>query len=366
MIHLLDTDNDDQISYDEFRRFVYLLPESQVSKSNILYSWVDSADWVEGIEYRLCMTPPRQPLQRFMAGGVAGALSRASVAPFERLRTMMMADQSNRHIWSTMKKMWADGGVTGMFKGNMATMLKVMPQSAVQFAVYDTCKDIMYAQAEQAGVPTSEVSQLTTQQHLLAGCIAGGAATAVTYPFETLRTHMAMGSHKYGTVFKDIIGSHGYGGLYQGFRAGLYSNIFANSLGFTSYEIGLKKFREWNHGRSPSPAERGFIAGGSATVVMTAIMPMEVIMRRLQVQGREGHPVLYGSSWECCRRMIAAEGVTSLWRGSMSTYMKVAPSIGVVRFLYEGLLQYYGVGGIHKYRQQSGEEDEADSSFPAI
>lgn len=51
-------------------------------------------------------------------------------------------------------------------------------------------------------MPTSEVSQLTTQQHLLAGCIAGGAATAVTYPFETLRTHMAMGSHKYGTVFK--------------------------------------------------------------------------------------------------------------------------------------------------------------------
>lgn len=48
------------------------------------------------------------------------------------------------------------------------------------------------------------------------------------------------------------------------------------------------------------------------------------LMSMLQVQGREGHPVLYGSSWECCRRMIAAEGVTSLWRGSMSTYMKVS------------------------------------------
>ena len=38
-------------------------------------------------------------------------------------------------VAATMKKMWADGGITGMFKGNMATMLKVMPQSAVQFAV---------------------------------------------------------------------------------------------------------------------------------------------------------------------------------------------------------------------------------------
>lgn len=41
----------------------------QVSQSNILYSWVDSADWVEGIEYRLCMTPPREPLQRSACPG---------------------------------------------------------------------------------------------------------------------------------------------------------------------------------------------------------------------------------------------------------------------------------------------------------
>lgn len=36
----------------------------QISPNNILYSWVDSADWVDGVEYRLCMTPPRAPLQR--------------------------------------------------------------------------------------------------------------------------------------------------------------------------------------------------------------------------------------------------------------------------------------------------------------
>ena len=52
----------------------------------------------------------------------------------------------------------------------------------------------------------------------------------------------------------------------QGFRAGLYSNIVANSLGFTSYEIGLNQFRDWNHGRSPTPAERGFIAGTHAVL----------------------------------------------------------------------------------------------------
>ena len=72
-----------------FRKFAYLLPEAQVRQprltktaqewrtdaqsqccvlqvndQDILYSWVDSADWAEGIEYRLCMTPPKQPAHR--------------------------------------------------------------------------------------------------------------------------------------------------------------------------------------------------------------------------------------------------------------------------------------------------------------
>ncbi len=31
--------------------------------------------------------------------------------------------------------MWKDGGVRGLFKGNLATILKVAPQTAIQFAV---------------------------------------------------------------------------------------------------------------------------------------------------------------------------------------------------------------------------------------
>ena len=51
---------------------------------------------------------------------------------------------------------------------------------------------------------------------------------------------------------------------------------------------------------------------------------------------------------------------------TVGTLLQVAPSIGVVRFLYEGLMQWWGVGGIHKFRQRSGEEDDADSSFPSV
>jgi hypothetical protein len=41
-----------QIDYEEFRRFVVLLPANQLSHGGIVSSWIDSADWMSGIEYR--------------------------------------------------------------------------------------------------------------------------------------------------------------------------------------------------------------------------------------------------------------------------------------------------------------------------
>lgn len=56
-------------------------------------------------------------------------------APFERLRTMMMADARNTSLLATARRMWASGGFLGMWRGNMCSVAKVVPQSAIQFAV---------------------------------------------------------------------------------------------------------------------------------------------------------------------------------------------------------------------------------------
>ena len=48
---------------------------------------------------------------------------------------MMMADYSNRTLLGTAKKMWRSGGFLGLWRGNLVSVVKVVPQSAIQYAV---------------------------------------------------------------------------------------------------------------------------------------------------------------------------------------------------------------------------------------
>lgn len=48
---------------------------------------------------------------------------------------MMMADVSNNSLLGTARKMWASGGFFGLWRGNLVSVVKVIPQSAIQYAV---------------------------------------------------------------------------------------------------------------------------------------------------------------------------------------------------------------------------------------
>lgn len=58
MIQLLDRNKDRKITYQEFVRFACLLPETQLANDNVAFCWVDSADYVDGMECRLNMVCP--------------------------------------------------------------------------------------------------------------------------------------------------------------------------------------------------------------------------------------------------------------------------------------------------------------------
>lgn len=55
MIRLLDRNCDEAITFEEFCRFACMLPRNQIENNNVAFCWVDSADFMDGLAFRLNM-----------------------------------------------------------------------------------------------------------------------------------------------------------------------------------------------------------------------------------------------------------------------------------------------------------------------
>ena len=83
----------------------------------------------------------------FMAGGVAGAVSRTVVSPLERLKILQQIQAGARNqyqlsIWKALGKMWKEEGWRGFMAGNGTNCVRIVPYSAVQFGSYNFYKRV--------------------------------------------------------------------------------------------------------------------------------------------------------------------------------------------------------------------------------
>ena len=83
----------------------------------------------------------------FLAGGVAGAVSRTVVSPLERLKILYQIQSAGRTeyklpVGQGLKKMWRDEGWRGFMRGNGANCIRIIPYSAVQFSSYNFYKKV--------------------------------------------------------------------------------------------------------------------------------------------------------------------------------------------------------------------------------
>ena len=137
-----------------------------------------------------CMQKPDwMAWKRSISGGTAGALAKTLVAPLERMRTIAMASPAGMSISQALKTAWSDGGALGLFKGNMATILKAVPGTATQFSTYHGMKEHLNC---AFGLKTCDDEEENILVHMIAGAFAGAVECTVTHPLETVRTILSM------------------------------------------------------------------------------------------------------------------------------------------------------------------------------
>lgn len=136
---------------------------------------------------------------------MAGAVSRTCTAPFDRLKIYLITQTSytktqQQAIKSTtntatkstqsaiitgMKNIYRQGGLRAFFVGNGLNVIKIVPESAIKFYVFETAKSVLaeLTQSEDKnGIPVSA--------RFVAGGVAGLCAQFCIYPVETLKTRI--------------------------------------------------------------------------------------------------------------------------------------------------------------------------------
>jgi solute carrier family 25 phosphate transporter 23/24/25/41 len=149
-----------------------------------------------------------------IAGGIAGALSRSITAPIDRLRVLLqISSQSLKptvpgwNSWTYTKylirSVYREDGILGFWKGNGVNVLKIIPESAVRFYVFELVKRRLsqhkkYGQNTPPLVEYSPAPQKSkrlfvasdVRDRLMAGGFAGLCSQLAVYPLDTTKTRM--------------------------------------------------------------------------------------------------------------------------------------------------------------------------------
>uniref|UniRef100_A0A7S2RIX6 Uncharacterized protein n=1 Tax=Eucampia antarctica TaxID=49252 RepID=A0A7S2RIX6_9STRA len=87
----------------------------------------------------------------------------------------------------------------------------------------------------------------------------------------------------------------------------------------------------------------GAMAGASA---QTTAHPLDVVRKRLQIQGLAGNPILYKNTFECFSRMIKNEGAGSLYKGLGPACVATIPGTGIAYIVYESMKRALGLSSV--------------------
>jgi len=163
--------------------------------------------------------------------------------------------------------------------------------------------------------------------HILSGIIAGVTNVLVGHPLDTVKIRMQMTHKSFAESSKIIMGKEGITALYKGITTPLIMVPFGKTLVFFAYEFALKHLGVEN---TPDLHVNYTILGGffAGYVVTFLATPSELIKCRQQMEG-VGVRIQRTGVLELTRKIVAVEGLRTLYSGYTMTFLRDVPSYGV-------------------------------------
>lgn len=168
----------------------------------------------------------------------------------------------------------------------------------------------------------------------------------MTYPLDLLRTRFAaQGRRKVYTSFfgavRDIRRDEGFKGFFRGLGPGLAQIVPFMGIFFVTYEKLRLSLAGLNMPWGSGDATAGVIG---SVIAKTTVFPLDLVRKRIQVQGPTRHRYVYGNIPEykgaikALSTIVRAEGFRGLFKGLPISLIKSAPSSAVTVWTYERAL----------------------------
>lgn len=242
-----------------------------------------------------------------LAGGIAGAVSRTATAPFDRLKIYLittarvtatnealskgmgsastldasakMATQGmgllKEAVWSLYRE---GGGLKAFWIGNGLNCLKIFPESAIKFLIYEMSKRAFAKYVDHV----QDSRDISGSSRFMSGGIGGITSQLAIYPVETLKTRLmsSQGGASKGNALlfataKDMWKNGGVRTYYRGLTAGLIGVFPYSAIDMSTFE-GIKLFWIRYTGKE-EPGVLSLLAFGSisGSVGATTVYPLK-------------------------------------------------------------------------------------------
>ncbi|KEG14209.1 putative mitochondrial carrier protein [Trypanosoma grayi] len=270
-------------------------------------------------------------LEGFAAGGIAGAISKTVIAPGDRVKIIFQVDSGRKFTLLNAVRLGVDTvrehGVLGLWIGNGAMMMRVVPYAATTFASFDYYHHALCQVVNTKRADGTEEEGLAVTLRFLSGSLAGATATACTYPLDMMRARLAAHSctgetlPSYRIAYRTLVGTHGWLSLYSGLVPTLVGIMPYAGCSFAVFESLKKYIIKWRDLPSDKsiPVHERMIAGGLAGLIaQSATYPLDIVRRRMQVS-----PGRYRGVLHALKTIYKEEGLAQGWyKGLQMNWIK--------------------------------------------
>jgi len=281
-------------------------------------------------------------VEQILAGWMSGGMDKSVIAPGDRVKILYHVNAERTFTlgkaWKTASNIVRNNGWHSLWRGNLATMMRIIPHSGIGYMMFD--------RTESAIQHYSGYETKTPFTRFVAGAVAGGTATMVSYPFDLMRARMA--AHwgreapypSYQTAFRAIIGTEGPLALYHGLKPTLLGVLPYSGISFATFHTLKGSVRRWKgieDEKAIGTITRLVCGATAGLVAQTATYPLDIVRRRMQVQGAQ---LEYNGVLDALQRIHAQEGVRGLYKGVSMNWIK-GPIAVAVSFTANDLIKDY-------------------------